>query len=75
MLKSWSVISLQQEDLHLQLGRLCVVLGGDGSILHAVKQLGAAQLPVLGVNLGKLGFLAALAPDELDTRLSHVCAW
>ncbi len=51
-----------------------VVLGGDGSILHAVKQMGSHQLPVLGVNLGKLGFLAALTPDEFLQVFPDVCA-
>ena len=37
---------------------VAVVLGGDGSILQAVHQMGDRQLPVIAVNLGKLGFLA-----------------
>ncbi len=44
---------------------LALVLGGDGAILRAARQMGYRQLPVLGVNLGKLGFLADLAPDDL----------
>ena len=43
---------------------LVLVLGGDGSILRACHQLGRNQRPVLGVNLGRLGFLADLTPDE-----------
>jgi NAD+ kinase len=43
---------------------LVIVLGGDGSILRAAMQMGRCQLPVVGVNLGKLGFLADLQPDE-----------
>jgi NAD+ kinase len=50
-----------------------IVLGGDGSILHAVRQMGFAQVPVLGVNLGKLGFLAALAPDAFVRVFPDVC--
>ena len=43
---------------------LVVVLGGDGSILRGSRQLGLSRLPLLGVNLGRLGFLADLSPDE-----------
>ncbi len=46
---------------------ICLVLGGDGAILRAARQMGYRQTPVLGVNLGKLGFLADLSPDELRT--------
>jgi NAD+ kinase len=59
------------EDLYqsVDLSGLCadmtLVLGGDGAILRAARQMGYRQAPVLGVNLGKLGFLADLSPDEL----------
>lgn len=43
---------------------LVIVLGGDGSILQAARQMRYHQLPVLGVNLGRLGFLAALDPER-----------
>ncbi len=43
---------------------LVVVLGGDGAILRACRQMGANQLPILGVNLGRLGFLADVSPSE-----------
>jgi len=51
-----------------------VVLGGDGSILRAARQMGRQQLPVLGVNLGRLGFLADLRPDQLEAVLPRVAA-
>ena len=44
---------------------LAIVLGGDGSILRAAHQMGDRQLPVIAVNLGKLGFLAVFSPAEL----------
>ena len=53
---------------------LAIVLGGDGSILRAVHQMGYHQKPVLGVNLGKLGFLADLQPDRLVQVLPEICA-
>jgi len=49
-----------------------IVLGGDGSILRAAKRLGDHQMPVLGVNLGKLGFLADIKPDRLGESLQSI---
>src|SRR5688572_5253470 len=51
-----------------------LVFGGDGSILRAANQMGYRQLPLLSVNLGKLGFLAGIRLDELPAMLPEVCA-
>ncbi|MCA9271187.1 MAG: NAD(+)/NADH kinase [Planctomycetales bacterium] len=51
---------------------LAIVLGGDGSILRAARQMDARQLPVLGVNMGKLGFLADVATEDLQQLLPRV---
>jgi len=53
---------------------LVVVLGGDGAILRACRQLGKEQLPILGINLGRLGFLADLSPDEFREKFSQIRA-
>jgi NAD+ kinase len=53
---------------------LAIVIGGDGSILRAAHQMGYRQRPVLGVNLGRLGFLAALQPEQLDQVLPEIAA-
>ncbi len=50
-----------------------VVMGGDGTILRAARHMGYRQIPVVGVNLGRLGFLAAISPDELDVQLASLC--
>ncbi len=51
-----------------------IVFGGDGSILRSARQMGNRQLPVLGVNLGKLGFLADIQPGAiLDAIASIAC--
>jgi NAD+ kinase len=51
---------------------LALVLGGDGAILRAARQMGYRQVPVLGVNLGTLGFLADVDPDELRASFPQV---
>jgi len=53
---------------------LVVVFGGDGSILRAAHQMGPRQLPVIAVNLGRLGFLADLSPNELPGVLDDFAA-
>lgn len=62
----------------LKLGRrqvdLVLVLGGDGTILRTCRQLGAKQLPIMGVNLGRLGFLADLSPDDFQRRFAEIHA-
>src|SRR5690242_10508415 len=53
---------------------IAIVMGGDGSILRAAHQMAGRQLPVLGVNLGKLGFLADLTPDEMLQTLPQIAS-
>src|SRR5829696_5768586 len=51
---------------------IALVLGGDGAILRAARQMGYQQVPVLGVNLGRLGFLTDLSPEELRERFPRI---
>jgi NAD+ kinase len=48
---------------------LALVLGGDGTILRAAQHMGYQQLPTLGINLGKLGFLADVQQKDADAVL------
>lgn len=52
---------------------LVIVIGGDGSILQSARQMGMNQIPVLGINCGKLGFLAALSPEDFLDAWPKVC--
>lgn len=51
---------------------LVIVVGGDGSILQAGSALAGTDVPVLGVNRGRLGFLADINPDELESQLAKI---
>lgn len=51
-----------------------LVLGGDGTILQAAHDLAARQIPIFGINLGTLGFLAETEVAELDAALSKLLA-
>jgi NAD+ kinase len=51
---------------------LVIVLGGDGSILRTARWMGYRQTPVLGVNLGRLGFLADFSPAEIEGAIAEV---
>lgn len=46
---------------------LLVAIGGDGTIIHCAKDAVTAGIPILGINLGRLGFLAQLEPSNLDS--------
>ena len=46
-----------------------LAFGGDGTMLHAMRTLGESDLPVLGVNLGSLGFMTSVTEDKLDRAI------
>ncbi len=50
---------------------LCIVLGGDGTILKALRAYAETEVPVFGFNYGTVGFLAAVDPDQLTDGLQR----
>jgi NAD+ kinase len=53
---------------------LVVVLGGDGTMLRTLARLLGSHVPVIGVNYGRVGFLASIRPEDLDRDLERVFA-
>ena len=53
---------------------LLIAFGGDGTILHLARTVALHNVPVLGINLGSLGFMSELEPNELE-RLKDLANW
>jgi NAD+ kinase len=51
---------------------LAIVVGGDGTLLNAGRLLSPYNLPIVGVNLGRLGFLVDVSPAEMTSQLSEI---
>ena len=49
-----------------------IVLGGDGTILHAFKQYGPLDIPFLCINFGKIGFLSSVEPDHFPKNIQRL---
>ena len=49
-----------------------ISLGGDGTFLRAASRVGAKGIPVLGVNMGRLGFLSDVLPLEVEKALDEI---
>jgi NAD+ kinase len=69
-------LSVEREP-EAQLGALAdlvIAIGGDGTLLHAARLATPHQVPVLGVNRGRLGFLADISPTDMRDRVDEVLA-
>ena len=64
----------ERVDLSRARADLVLVFGGDGSFLYVAERLGTNPLPVLGVNFGRLGWLAELQPEDLETGIDAFVA-
>ena len=75
-LAHWSAPSGEFETLLRELPTtdILVVLGGDGTFLRAARAVSEVDVPLLGVNLGKIGFLSKVEADGLEAVLAQIAA-
>lgn len=65
------MITVSLDDLGAE-ADLAIVVGGDGTLLHTARSLADYEVPLLGINLGRLGFLADISPREMLTTLEQI---
>ncbi len=65
---------LIEEDALATEADLIIAVGGDGTMLHAAKLCGDADIPLLGVNRGRLGFLTDVSPSEMLESIDKILA-
>lgn len=61
----YAISRVNEADIY-RLADVFIVIGGDGTIIHTAKQAAIYHLPVLGINAGRIGYLAGLERDELE---------
>jgi NAD+ kinase len=68
---TWDEPRVRDQVEHLD---LVLVLGGDGSTLRTARMVAPHQVPIVGLNMGRLGFLSELTPDDWRDKLPQILA-
>ena len=50
-----------------------ISMGGDGTFLKAASHVGAKEIPIVGINMGRLGFLAGVTPEHIEQEIAALC--
>jgi NAD+ kinase len=69
--KNDNVKALSHKDL-VEKVDLIIVFGGDGTLLNSARQYLDSQIPILGVNMGNVGFLTDLSVDNFETTIAEI---
>ena len=51
---------------------MALSIGGDGTFLKAASRVGDKEIPILGINTGRLGFLADISPDQMEETFEEI---
>ena len=51
---------------------MMISIGGDGTFLKAARRVGNKEIPILGINTGRLGFLADISPEEMEETIDEI---
>ena len=65
-------LSVSSKENIISKANLLIAIGGDGKMLNCSRKFGSEGIPILGINLGNLGFLTDLIPDGLTSSLVKV---
>ena len=52
---------------------VAISVGGDGTFLEAARRVADKEIPILGINMGRLGFLSDFAPEDIDEAIRQIC--
>ena len=69
--KNFGITFFKDTDSLISASDMVLTIGGDGTIMHAARHASPLKKPLLGINMGRLGYVAGLEPDEL-AMLSRV---
>lgn len=72
----WAALTWEEEKIRPRMGEfdLLIVLGGDGSMLRAARMAAGYNVPIVGINMGRLGFLSEMNPRTWREQLPRVLA-
>tara|TARA_B100000900_G_scaffold225672_1_gene191540 strand:+ start:1161 stop:2033 length:873 start_codon:yes stop_codon:yes gene_type:complete len=70
--KKQNIFKTYSDKYILKNADLIIAIGGDGAMLGCSRKYGSRGIPILGINLGRLGFLTDIAPDEITSKLLEV---
>ena len=65
-------LSISSSDYLISKSNLLIAIGGDGTMLNCSRNYGSRGIPILGINLGNLGFLADIDPKDITSSLLRV---